>query len=280
MGRQQNIIAAVVTDSHIGSTLGLRPQYATCDDGDGRKATPAQTWMLARWDEYWAEVMERREKADALLFLLFFGDLFEGIHHRNTQLWSTNDADWYKAADELFAPIMEKVDYGFFVRGTEAHSGPSATVDEKWVNQWDNAVHEPVTKAATWWYLDIEPAGVRIQGAHKGPIGRMSHTEGNPLNTVASQVMGQALKAGRPPPALYFQAHNHTYAENNPAMPIRVVALPAWQLIPGYLASSRRYTQLADIGGVILTCQSGEFDYDVRLYKPTPRRPWTLPKKS
>ena len=280
MGKQQNIIAAVVTDSHIGSTLGLRPQYTTCDDGDVSKATPAQTWMLSRWQDYWAEVEERRKATDALLYLQFYGDLFEGIHHRVTQLWSTNDADWYKAADELFAPIMEQVDQAFFVRGTEAHSGPSATLDEKWANQWDNVVHNPVTDAATWWYLDVELEGVRIEGAHHGPIGRMDHTKGNPLNKVASQIMGQAFKAGRKPPMLYFQGHNHVYAENDPGMPVRVVALPAWQLIPGYLSKSSPWTQLADIGGAIVTCQGGEYDYDVRIYKPTPRRPWTSPKGS
>ena len=280
MGKQQNIIAAVVTDSHIGSTLGLRPQYVTRDDGDVSKATRAQTWMLARWkDDYWAEVRERRKALDALLVLLFAGELFDNIHHGTTQLWSHNPADWYKAADELFTPIMEEVDQAFFLRGTEVHTGPSACLDEAWVNQWDNVAHDPTTDAATWWYLDIELEGVRIEGAHHGPIGRMEHTTGNALNKVASQVMGQAIKMGRKPPVLYFQAHNHVYAENNPAMPIRVVALPAWQLCTGYVSKVSPWTRLADIGGVILTCEDGAFDYDVRLYKPTPRRPWTLPKK-
>ena len=279
MGRQQNIIAAAFGDLHQGSSVGLRPRTCSRDDGDPSLASTAQKWMLLRWHEYWAEVLERRKRLDALLFLLCFGDLFDNTHHCTTQLWSHNSADWYKSANIIFEPIMEQVDYAFFMRGTEAHSGPSACLDEAWVEQWDNVVRSPTRNTATWWYLDVELEGVRIEGAHHGPLGRMSHTEGNPLNNVASQVMMQAHKAGRKPPHLYFQAHNHTYAENNPAMPMRVVALPAWQLVPGYLSKIRPYTRLADIGGAIVTCQDGEFDCDVRLYKPTARRSWTLPKK-
>jgi len=282
MGRQQNIIAAVVTDPHLGSSVGLRPRICSRDDGDPCQASAAQSWLLSRWqDDYWPEVFERRKRLDALLFLLHFGDLFEGIHHHNTQLWSSNSADWHKAADELFNPIMEQVDYAFFVRGTEAHSGPSACEEEKWVNshKWNNVVHEPITKAATWWYLDVDLGGVRIEGAHHGPLGRMSHTEGNPLNKISSQIMAQAHKAGRKPPMLYFQAHNHIYAENNVAMPVRVIALPAWQLLTGLVSRISPYTQLADIGGAIVEIVDGEYNYDVRVYKPTPRSPWIVPEQ-
>ena len=49
MGKQQNIIAAVVTDTHLGSSVGLRPRICSRDDGDPCQASVAQTWMLARW---------------------------------------------------------------------------------------------------------------------------------------------------------------------------------------------------------------------------------------
>ena len=273
MPKQQNIVSVHIGDTHIGSTLGLRPRYCTRDDGDTCTATRAQMWMLSKWGELWAEARDRRKKLDARLVLVFYGDLFDGLHHRNTQLWSTNDSDWYKAADELFSPIMEEVDSAVFLRGTEAHSGPSATADEKWVRQWDNVRREPVTKAGTWWYLHIDLGGVIVEGAHHGSIGRKPNTEGNPLNDTSDAVVAQAAKAGRKAPDIYVQAHNHTYAENNPAMPLRVVALPGWQLIPGYLSRMKPYTIVANIGGMILEVVDGQYDYDVRIYKPQSRRP-------
>ena len=60
-------------------------------------------------------------------------------------------------------------------------------------------------------------------------------------------------------------------------MPIRVVALPAWQLLTGFVSKISPWTQLADIGGTIVEIVDGEYSYDVRIYKPTPRSPWTVP---
>jgi len=274
-------IVAAWADTHFGHIVSLMPPVIALTDGGSRRANRIQTWIAARWGEFWdeAEDWARREKATEC-WSLFFGDLYEGDHFGTKSLWSSKLPDWNRAAHSCLERPLAWADLSFWVRGTHAHAGRDADLEETWAQDITTAVPEPITERSTWGYLDIEVAGVRIQGMHRGPMGRLPHTRGNALNGMSYRVDRRAHRSGEKPPDIFFQAHNHIYDESSPSCPVRVIALPAWKAICGY-AENIGIIEDADIGGVLLLCQDGEVrKVKVMKDRVRRRRAWRRPPKT
>lgn len=124
----RNII--VIGDTHIGCRYGLCPDSPIVLDG-GVQYVPSnpQKLIWSWWREFHEEWVPRVTRGEPYI-VVHMGDAIEGIHHGAVTQVSHNIADQTKMARLVLAPIVEKAQAFYMLRGTEAHAGPSAQQEE------------------------------------------------------------------------------------------------------------------------------------------------------
>lgn len=268
--RAQSVVLAVVSDVHAGSSVAICPPRITLDDGGVYEASKAQRWLWQCWIAYWARVDAAR--AGAQLYIVFNGDLIEGDHHKTTQIMSANSNAQAAVVNAAMAvPLALKPDRLFFVRGTEAHVGQSASAEERIADglRRDKRPVEgdPDTETASWWYLYLAIQGVRIDITHHGRTGLREHTRGGAAVLHAHDILLGYAKRGEPPPHLCLRGHWHKFNDGE-AGPVRVFTTGAWQLATGHVHKVAP-DSLADIGGAIITIRDGTYTLEKVEYRPS-----------
>ena len=264
-------ILAVVGDTHINSSVGLSPLTINLDDGGTYRASKGQRWLWYNWLDYWECVAKLVTQHDAKVWTVFNGDLVEGDgKNRSHQLITQNDTTVMSMALDAIRPALEASDRLFVVRGTAAHVGLSASLEEKVAIDIE-AVKCKETDTYSWWKLLLDCDGVLFDITHHGNVGRLPWTKSNPLNVLASRLIMDY--AGYRLPQVAIRSHNHIYVETYNNFPVRVIAAPAWQLKTEY-THRLGVVEAADIGGAIFVCDGGNYDCIIKRYKPDRQRPY------
>lgn len=271
-------VLAVVNDIHAGSAVAVCPPRIRLDDGGEYAASKSQLWLWQSFAAYWRRVAEVRKAEKAKLYEVFNGDLVEGNHHGTTQIMSGNpnaQAAVVNACMEL--PLDLKPDKMFFVRGTEAHVGQSASAEERIADglQRDQrpVVGDPSTGTASWWHLRMEIEGVLIDVAHHGRTGMREHTRAGAAVLHAHDILLNHVKAGDRAPDLCLRAHYHRFNDSYDAAPTRVVTNGAWQLATSFVHKIAA-DSMADIGGLIVVIRNGEYTVEKVQFKPSRGPVW------
>jgi hypothetical protein len=272
-------VLALVSDLHTNSTIALCPPYVELDDGGGYRYSAAQRWLWANWKDYWERVKTAR--AGKRLYIIVNGDAADGDHHDTPQIITRNPATQRKIAETVLkvgTDLMQEGDRLFFVRGTESHVGKSGWLEEE-LGEDLKAERDTDTGAASSWHLLMEVEGVAVDIAHHGKLGGRSWTRPNAVNALAAETIMQYAERGERPPQLVIRSHRHKTADSYDNYPItRAIQTPAWQLMTAF--SHKVATgSLADIGGIIVTCERGEYSVQKAFYKPARPKPWREPKK-
>jgi len=267
--KDKPIIVAVSSDHHGGSTVGLSPPQIELPDGDIRRHGPAQRWLYRNWMYYVSKVKATAQEHKAEYIAVINGDAIEGNHHHTTQVISNNETVQMRITEEVLAPLLNYADQVYFTRGTAAHVGEEARLEEKVADTWTNVVKDGDN--ATRWQLDLDVNGTLFDIAHKGAIGRLPWTTANAVNKIASVIIIDANEHDYKVPNVVLRAHFHTYADTgNNFRKIRVIAMPAWQLTTGYV-NSNNVGAIADIGGLIFTCWPDK-TYDLEVVRFFPKK--------
>ena len=273
MKRKQNtapIVVAVVSDLHSGSTVGLCPPIINLDDGGTYRAGPHQVWLWNQWKDFCKKARQTAKKQGGKFVAIMNGDMTEGNHHHTRQIIGAgNETLQMRIAEKNLGELLEHADAAYFLRGTPVHVKEQSALEEKVADNWTTTVpaHDG---AATWWHLLLDANGTRFDVAHHGQLGRLVWTKTNPLGKVAiaAEIRGYR-RYGRAPDVL-IRSHLHQYADSNDNYPVRVIQTPGWQLITGFVHKID-VDSLADIGGLIFTCDpGGEYDCEVVRYHPDP----------
>lgn len=271
------VILAVVSDLHLNSTVALcPPEGVTLDDGGTYEPSRLQRWLWDCWEDYWTQVRARLEAERAELWVVYNGDLFDGLrHHDTTQVISAHPEPQQYVADRVFSvPKALRPAHQFVVRGTESHVGPSGSTEEAWARAL-GAERNTDTGRWSWWVLRLEPQGVLVDCRHHGRTGVRPWTRGNPTAALALEIYLEHATRGWPPPRYAIRSHRHTYVDSGDVHPVRVIQTPAWQMATayGHRVSPERPP---DIGGLILTIRSRE-DHQVQAirYTTVPGPSWT-----
>jgi hypothetical protein len=266
-------ILATVSDLHVGSTVALCPPDGVEQD-DGGKYAPsrAQRWIWGNWLDYWATVKALKRRGDKLIVLLN-GDWSEGSHHGTTQIESLNQAVQIDAMIEAIDPALKLKPHAVIVvRGTEAHVGAAAALEEL-AAKFIGACPDPETGGHSWpgWWGDIE--GVRFDAWHHGQSGNLPYTK---MNTFMRSVY--TFGHDYPQVRVMIRSHKHNPLDTYDNYPnIRGLMLPSWQLSTAY-GHKIAPGNVLPIGGYIFRVTKGQYEVTKCIYRARRGKVWTLAK--
>lgn len=275
-------LVAIVGDIHSNSTVALCPPRVQLDDGGEYVASPMQRWIHRQWLTYWSEVGERRAALNTRLFIILGGELADDNYHHTTQLITRNPADQLKIALAVLRPMTDLLRDGdrvFVLRGTEAHSGVSASMDETLAREL-GAEPASADGPVSWWHLKAEIEGVRFDDAHHPPGGggRVPWTGPNYANRLAAQTFFEYSERGEKPPHLVVRHHTHRKGDSYDAFPTRALLIPSWQLTTAY--GHRIGGGTLPVGGAYVVCNGkGDFEVAKRFSEWPTQGYWKEPAK-
>jgi len=248
----KNIV--VISDTHCGCQTGLCPSSVTLDDGGTYHASKFQQSVWNWWEEFWDWVKTITKNAP--FDLVMNGDALDGNHHQATSQITHNLKDQLNIAYAVLAPVVKKARKYYHIRGTEAHVGPSAHLEET-LAQRLNAIPNEIGQHARydlWKYLGDKKILCHF-AHHIGTTGSQAYES----TAVFKELVEAYVEAGRwdnRPPDVVVRSHRHraimVEAPSSNAAGISVVT-PAWQgktpfvwKIPGGRQSQPQF------GGVLL----------------------------
>jgi hypothetical protein len=272
------LLIAVVSDLHCGGTTALCPPQVALDDGGHYTHSKAQRWLWDGWHRYWESVEKQRDKLKADLIVVCNGDAVDGNHHGTTQILSGNPTAQAAVLNEVLrAPLALEPTALLFVRGTEAHVGPSAAFEERVAvglkKDGRPVITDVESGTASWWKWVAEFQDVKLDFAHHGKIGIRPWTKMTAVNSAAYEIWSEAHMRGERHPDLAVRSHMHRYADTYNAYPTRLIQTGAWQLATAYVHKIAPNT-LADIGAITIVIRDGKCEVEPFFLKPKPPAVW------
>ena len=224
----------VIGDTHCGSTVGLSPPVVQLDDGDEIRPNKTRRWLISAFEQFCNDV--ERETKGYNRILVLNGDIGEiDSKSRSWQTLSRNPAKIIEIAANAIDPLAQMCNDVFVLRGTEAHTGKSAYIEEAIGRDLVNSIPDPDAKTASWWHLRMNFNKVKFDIAHHFSMGRLPHTYANAAMKLAQQTMVEYYTWGEKPPDVVVRAHNHRYADSGQTFDTRAFCAPAWQMKTNYL---------------------------------------------
>jgi hypothetical protein len=277
MPKRKAVVIAITSDLHAGSTVALCPPHIQLDDGGEYHASKAQRWLWDCWTDFWRKVDAERVTQKAELYQVYNGDLVDGNHHGTTQILSGNPTAQAAVVNAILAvPMALKPDKIWFIRGTEAHVGPSAAFEER-IALGLSKDRRPVVKEdsgnASHWHVKLDVQGYRMDFAHHGRVGTRPWTKPNVVMNLAAEIFYQHAESEQPYPHLAVRSHMHQFVDTGTAHKVRVVQTPAYQLATAYIHRIAPGV-IADVGGIIVTILDGQATVRPVLYHPDPTPTW------
>lgn len=214
-------IFVVISDLHCGSTTGLLPPGCVLSEGNVPSLNPLQQWIWERWEQFWREVDEYVGREPWALVVN--GDATEGIHHGTREIVSNEPGDHYAIAERCLAPLADKADKVFFVRGTECHTHNYETGLAKMLG----APLDYGARAPDQLLIDVDGCLVSVMH-HITPTTRKALEGSGPGIALAEEIV-QTASVGHKPPKVILRAHRHVYHCQSDGFTLAVVS-PAWQL--------------------------------------------------
>jgi len=258
----------ITSDHHIGSSVALCPPRVELDDGGSYHPSDTQRWLWNGWLKFieWAKDVSQGYKPIAV----FNGDLGElDTKKRSNQMVSMNKATILNMITEALEPMAQYADQMYFIRGTPAHVGKSSWLEEV-AADYDNTVCH-AKSIRSHYQVRKSFDGVRVDIAHHGSMGNTFWTEKNSTNKAASEAMAEyAFKMEQKIPHLLIRGHNHRWSDSYDNYSTRAIYLPCWSGGTEYLHRLGKYNGVANVGGIVVLCDRGE--YQVHKFKLEPRK--------
>jgi len=266
---------AITGDQHSNSKIALCPPVINLDDGGTYHASRGQRWLWECWLDYWDTV--RGIAAGAPIIGVFNGDLGElDTKRRSYQLISPNKAVILELVRQTIAPALAVCDRVYFIRGTQAHVGKSAWLEEEIAQDTTITVRDH--QAASWYHLRAKLERVRFDIAHHASMGGLPWSEKHAALRMVERVLWRyAIDMHAESPGVVVRSHNHKYADSGNNYPTVGYCLPCWSLSTEYGYRTGRENDIADIGGIIITVYGDKWEPVVKRYQPKEaRRIWAM----
>lgn len=163
----------------------------------------------------------------------------------------------------------------YVIRGTEAHVGKQAQVEEAFAGNFDNVIRNSDGRASRW-YLPLELDGVRMDITHhpRGGVGGRPMNRQNGINRIASDALFEYANDGEALPHLVIRSHLHGYKDSLDTFRVRAIITPAMSLLTSY-AYRIGINVSNPVGALIIYCHEGKYHVEPLLY-PVRKTEWEI----
>jgi hypothetical protein len=202
--KQAPKIAVVISDLHVGSTVGLWPETYTSIEGVPIGQTPIQKWIWAQWMDATRRWLPSVVGDDPYILILN-GDSVEGLHHRTLQVMTADPADQSRAAKQVLGPVFKKASKTYMTLGTECHTRN----DEMRIGYDLGAEIDPETGNHAFGELHIEIHGCFGNVKHHISSSGSPFYEAGGLGRAMNNEIVEAARSGGRIPKWMMRAHRH-----------------------------------------------------------------------
>lgn len=258
----------VISDLHCGCQVGLCPPRIQLDSGGWYEQGPTQKAIWSVWGEFWkwVEVASRGEPFSVLVN----GDALDGSHHKSKTQITQNFADQENIAYERLAPVREKAQAMYFIRGTEAHVGQCAENEERLARRLDCVTNEIGRYSSYERWIRVGHGLVHATH-HIGTTSSMAYLSSAPMREYTN-MLTSAGRWGNEPPDIVVRSHRHTNIEVKvPTARVYgiVTTTPCWQGPTPFVYKVVR-TEEPNWGGILIRC--GDEELYTRSFVKIPER--------
>jgi len=256
----------VLSDGHVGSTVGLWPGAHPIEGGGEYAANQYQRWLSDCWAVMLDEVRSFRPRP----IVVFNGDPIQGVNTRDGQL-ITNKVDiQIEAAARVYGPLRALASRWYQVRGTEWHEGKSAEFVEL-LAQRLRAEKDPGSGQWSWWelYLAVEEGGPVIHFAHHVGTSSVPWYEATvPLRDTLLLLaeLWRFYGARAPNVRMVVRSHRHRYIHVDAPPDIHAVVTPAWQLKTAF-AHKKAASMVPQVGYVVIEWDGQDLVVRPRIFE-------------
>ena len=264
----------VISDLHAGCQMGLCPKEPVRLDGGGFYApSKVQAKVWDWWEEFWGAWIPDVTKGEPY-DLCLNGDVLDGRHHNAVTQISQNLTDQEKIAEAILRPVVEKCEGRlFWIRGTEAHSGPSGENEESLARQLGAIPSESGQYARYELWYRIGGKGL-VHITHTiGTTNSMAYESTAPMKELTDAYV-ESARWSKEPPDVVVRSHRHRNIETR----IQTYKgfctsciTAGWQLKTPFVFKTGARQQLPQIGGTLV--RRGDEDTYTRHFVRTLGRP-------
>ena len=215
-------LVLLLSDLHVGSTIGLWPKDFVSNEGNPIGQNKFQEWLWKCWEDalVWSQKVIGKDQFD----LVLNGDLVEGIHHKTLQVMTPDPGDQVDAVKSVLGFLAESCDRMHIIKGTECHTRN----DEIRIGRALGATRDPGTGQNAWDTLDLEVAGTLYNFAHHISATSRSYLEASAHSIMLGNLSHTRARTGKPVPKVMCRAHRHRHGIWDDGNQMSVIT-GAWQ---------------------------------------------------
>ena len=273
-GKPSDILVCV-GDLHLNDTTGLCPPEFKRANRDVHLPGVGQRFLWKAWTDIWATVAERKCKTGATVYLSWGGDLMDQNKYSHAELITTVKANIQTAMHQAAEPALAVADYNFLVRGTTAHVGELAELEEEFAKDI-KAEACPSTGSYTWPVLPLEIANVTFEIAHRPPCSTQRVDGRN--QAVSRSVVRMVTRClnQRASPAMVYVWHHAHYSAVGSEMGSHGFQVPCLKLVGAFgYEKCGVGTIVEPVGVLMFEIAGGDWRHEFLRYSPRRIKPWT-----
>ena len=197
----------IISDIHGGCQFGLCPPKVTLDSGGTYSQSPIQTQIWEWWNVFWNRWVPKVTRGEPYS-VVNNGDALDGVHHNSNHQITHNLADQENIAYECLAPIVNKCEKYYHLRGTSAHSGESGQYEEQLAKRLGAVQNEVGNYTSFELWLSILDRCLCHTTHHIGTTGTTSYQTTGPMKELTELFLSSSLW-GDTPPDIVVRSHRH-----------------------------------------------------------------------
>lgn len=251
--------AIFISDTHFGCQFALCSERVTLDGGGTYSISKFQRIILECWQAFWDEWVPRVTRGDPFA-LIINGDALDHRHHGTTTTISNNVKDQSNIAYEILAPVVDRAELYYHIRGTEAHTGPAGESEEKLAERLGAVKDEMGNSSRYELFLQVGSCLCHVTH-HIGVTGSLAY-ETTALMKEFAESTSESARWGKKAPNIVVRSHRHRHAE------IRVptahtygycFTTPGWQLKTPFVYRGMGRISTPQLGGSLVRQGDEEF---------------------
>lgn len=220
-------LVLVVSDLHVGSTVGLWPEEFVSTEGNHIGQNSFQKWLWKCWLDMnqWASKILDGQEYDVVIN----GDIVDGIHHKTLQVMTPDLGDQVVAVKQILGNLTQNAANIHLIKGTEAHT----LNQEIHVGRALGASKNKANGQNAWDYLDLEVNGTLYNIAHHIGTTARTYLEASAHSIMLGNLSHARARTKKRVPSVMIRAHRHRHGIWDDGNQISVTT-GAWQGLTRY----------------------------------------------